>query len=314
MRSRKVDMARTTVQRSDEQESDGDDHTTVLHSAAMHRYAAVLLSFSCTAAFADNEPSDPTPGFAIVKVAADADADVVAYRRIRILGDEMNDPIVNVRELVVGAEAGHLAGTIMLKSGGNDRALRLQESFTGHAPNGRAAHYVFRSRFGSYDSGRFPAVYGNDETVFEANGFEIPSIAITRFPSFSYYTDQDTPDLVSEARLQDTASTVARMLDALERDIVAKSTGKGLVALSHPWYGLYRAAPAPGIDRERYAELNAKWNLLMNCLSRELDGRTTVVEIADRYGLPVAEVHDYVERRIQKGLALDCSSPGRGAC
>ena len=203
----------------------------------------------------------------------------------------------------LGTEARDLACTIMLKSVGNERPLRLQESYTGTAPIDRAAHHVFRHRFGTYDSGRFRTIYGNDETVFEAPGFEIPSISLTRFPFFGYHTNLDTPDTVSGKSLLDTAETVTLILDALEQDIIARSTVTGLVALSHPRYDLYRAAPAPGIDREQYAAVNAKWNLLMNCLSRELDGRTRLLDIADRYDLPIAEVHAYVSRFIDKGLA-----------
>ncbi len=207
----------------------------------------------------------------------------------------------------LGAKARDLGCTIMLKSVGNDRPLRLQQSFTGEAQIDKAAHHVFRHRFGQYDSGEFRTIYGNDETVFEAPPFEIPSISLTRFPFFGYHTNLDTPDTVSGPRLLDTAETALLIIDALEQNLLVRSTMTGLVALSHPRYGLYRAAPAPGIDREKYAEINTKWNLLMNCLSRHLNGRTHLLEIADRYGLPIADVHAYVSRFVEKGLAVNCA-------
>ena len=60
---------------------------------------------------------------------------------------------------------------------------------------------------------------------------------------------------------------------------------------------------APGLDREEHTEEMARWNWLMNCLPRHLDGRTGLLEIADRYGLPVAEVHAYVMKWVERGLA-----------
>ncbi len=38
-------------------------------------------------------------------------------------------------------------------------------------------------------------------------------------------------------------------------------------------------------------------------MPRHLDGRTGLLEIADRYGLPVAEVHAYAMKWVERGLA-----------
>ena len=203
----------------------------------------------------------------------------------------------------LGESARQLRYTIMLKSVGNSRPLRLQESFTGSARIDCAAHYVFKSRFGNYDSGKFRTIYGNDETVFEAPGYEIPSISLTRFPFFGYHTDLDTPELLGEDALQETVATTLAIIDTMEMDISPRFMLKGLVSLSNPRYDLYLAAPAPGVDKEDYEAVSARWNLLMNCLPRELDGKTPLLDIANRYELPLDQLYDYVAKWIDKSLA-----------
>ena len=210
----------------------------------------------------------------------------------------------------LGAKAADLRYTVMLKSVGNPMPLRLQSSFSGESRIDKAAHHSFLHRYKTYDSGPFRTIYGNDETVFEAPGYEIPSISLTRYPFHGYHTDLDTPDTVSEVHLQDTLDATLDIIDTMEKDIVLRSSVKGLVALSHPRYDLYRAAPAPGIERAEYTAANARWNLLMNCLPRHLDGNTSLLGIADRYELPLNEVHAYAMRWVDKGLASISTSSG----
>lgn len=202
----------------------------------------------------------------------------------------------------LGDAAADLRYAIMLKSVGNCAALKLQESYTGMSAIDTAAHRVFTAQYGSYVSGAFRTIYGNDETVFEAPGYEIPSISLTRYPFVGYHTSQDTPDSLDEDALGDTLHTVMSILETMEKNVTLKFVVKGLVALSHPRYDLYRAAPAPGIDRKEYVASNARWNLLMNCLPRELDGTRPLMEISEKYDLPLDELHGYVMRWVEKGL------------
>lgn len=203
----------------------------------------------------------------------------------------------------LGERARDIACTIKLASVGNDRDLRLQESFTGDADVDRAARHVLAQRLGEFDRGPFRSIHGNDETVFEAPGFEIPSICLTRWPFGQYHTDQDTPEALSQERLNDAAEAAFETCMALEYDITLKSRIKGLVRLSDPRYDLYKPAPAPGIDKGGPSEEMIRWNRLMNCLPRLMDGRTGLLEIADRFELPVARVHDYVMEWVDRGLA-----------
>lgn len=203
-------------------------------------------------------------------------------------------------------DAANLSYTVMLKSVGNDAPLKLQESFTGQSLIDRAAHQVFGERFGTYESGPFRTIYGNDETVFEAPGYEIPSVSLTRFPFFGYHTDLDTPDRLSEARLGETVDLVVdicKVLEAQPKNIRLMRKFSGLICLSHPRYDLYLKAPAPGIDHGEYTDKMANWNRLMNTFPRYLDGKTELAEIAARYDIDFNELYDYAMRWVEKGLA-----------
>ena len=200
--------------------------------------------------------------------------------------------------------ASDIIGAVMLKSVGNERQLKLQYSYLGDSQLDKASNNILRRRDPDLVSGAFRTVYGNDETVFDSPGFEIPSISLTRFPFKEYHTDADTPEILSEEALVETRDIVLEIIEALEENETLSFKEKGLVSLSHPRYDLYRAAPAPGMDREEYLEISSRWNLLMNCLPRELDGQTTSIDLADKYNLPVDEVCEYLKQWRDKGLAV----------
>ena len=194
-------------------------------------------------------------------------------------------------------------GAVMLKSVGNSSPLKLQHSFEGVSQLDKAASSVLRQHDRSYVSGAFRTIYGNDETVFDSPGYEIPSISLTRFPFAEYHTDADTPDSLSATSLGETYDVVLEIIDALENNETLKFSERGLVALSHPRYQLYRPAPAPGIDKGKYREESRRWNLLMNCLPRELNGTNSAIDLAFKYDIPVLEVCAYLKQWVEKGLA-----------
>jgi aminopeptidase-like protein len=202
-------------------------------------------------------------------------------------------------------QAQPISYAIMLKSIGNEQPLKLQHSFNGSTQLDKAALSILKNHFGSFESGSFRTIYGNDETVFDSPGFEIPSISLTRFPFPEYHTDADTPEILSEPALQQTGQIVLDIVRALENNLTLRFVARGLISLSHERYQLYRAAPAPSLDRVDYPENSRKWNLLMNCLPRELDGRLSAIDIAIKYDLPVLEVCKYLNQWKVKHLAVE---------
>ena len=205
----------------------------------------------------------------------------------------------------IGSErAGKVVGALLLKSVGNASPLRLQQSFTGSASLDRAAHNVFRNRYETYDWGEFRTIYGNDETVFEAPPYSIPSVSLTRWPFPQYHTDADLPTFLSEAHLEDAVGAAFEICLALEADLRLRMAVEGLVCLSR--HGLYKPIPNVGPAGVDYKSVDGRWNRLMNDFPRRLDGTTGLLEVAERYGLPVTEVRDYAMQWVSQGLAEEC--------
>ena len=270
-----------------------DKRTVLIHAHNCHPFQA------------NDDISGGVVGIAVMKKLAALKERRLSYRLV--IAPELYGTMFWLDGL--GERARDIAFSIKLASLGNDRDLRLQESFTGDADVDRAARHVLRESLGEFDKGPFRSIHGNDETVFEAPGFEIPTICLTRWPFDEYHTDQDTPEALSQDRLNDAAEAAFETCMALEYDITPESQVKGLVRLSDPRYDLYKPAPAPGIDKGGHSEEMIRWNWLMNCLPRLMDGKTGLLEIADRFQLPVAEVHGYVMAWVDRGLARVVEPP-----
>jgi aminopeptidase-like protein len=248
---------------------------------------------------ANDDISGIVVGIEVMKRLAELPARRFTYALM--VAPELFGPMFWLNDLA-GEQVARIKGTVMLKSVGNRRALRLQESFTGQSSLDLAAHRILKTRYKSYEHGAFRAIYGNDETVFEANPYLIPSISLTRWPFPEYHTDLDNPKLLSEDNLQDTVTTAVDICRALEMNIKPRTVSKGLVCLSR--YGLYRSVPAVGDFGVDYSSEQGRWNRLMNLLPRTLDGNTGLLDIATRFDLPIEDVYLYVKEWIKHGLAV----------
>ena len=217
-------------------------------------------------------------------------------------------------------------GAIILPAVGNNAEIRLQKSFFGNSQIDRAAIRVLARSDKEIDIGNFREVYGNDETVFDSAGFEIPTISLTRYPFKRYHSNLDTPDTLSEGSLQDTLSLLLEIFDELsncksesesevgEANINIQSgvhrhpvfVGRGLYCLSHPNYGLYKKVWDPSVRTgPTNREEGRSWNLLMTNLPRLLDGHNSIKKISADFNLPENEVQGYVKKWIEAGLVKE---------
>jgi aminopeptidase-like protein len=197
-------------------------------------------------------------------------------------------------------DAAQLCGTVMLKSVGNARALRLQRAFNEESLISRASMYVFRSKYGTFDSGVFRGVYGNDETIFEAPPFKIPSITFTRWPFREYHTDLDTPSRLSEEHLQDCLDTALRLCRVLEMSRTFKPAFRGLVSLSR--HNLYLPIPDVGADGVDFDCEQGRWHRLMNTLPSLLGHGFDLLTVAQDFNLPAEDIYAYLMRWANAGL------------
>lgn len=147
---------------------------------------------------------------------------------------------------------------------------------------------------------------GNDETVWEAPGYEVPFVQVARcreappwFPE--YHSDLDAPALVDLDALGEFVDVFRTAVEIAEGDAIPHRRFDGIVCLSNPQYDLYFERPDPAVEKN-LAPDSEKWGYLLDCLLRYLDGDTTVLEIAERHDLPFGPLLAYLRRFEAKGL------------
>ena len=193
-------------------------------------------------------------------------------------------------------------GAILMKAVGNDSHLKLQKTSHANTFLDKAAKYSLSSFKDKYEVGSFRAVYGNDETVFEAPGNNIPSITFTRFPFKQYHTNLDKPDILSNEKLEMSYKVLKKTIDIIENNYFLKNTHKGLICLSNKKYDLYKNAFAPGVDNSKYTNNQRDWNLLMNCLPMEIEKNSTILDFSNKYRLDFFDLLTYLKEWKNKKL------------
>ncbi len=185
---------------------------------------------------------------------------------------------------------------------GNRNRLAFQETFTGTHELDRAAHHYLKFRHPDHFSDKFRKVIGNDETVWEAAGYEVPTASLSRWPYKEYHTSRDNADIIDGEMLEESVQAVLGIVDILETNATVVKKFKGLVALSHPKYDLY---VAPGTDpsiKMDKTEDRKKWNYMMDCLPRYFDGKMRILDMAAKHDIEYSRLYDYLLKFKAKGL------------
>lgn len=187
-----------------------------------------------------------------------------------------------------------IIGSILLKSVGNKNVMKLQKSFRANTMLDKVFSNLIQKKKKNV-IGNFRELHGNDETVFEAPGYSIPSITLTRMPFKEYHTNKDTPKLISEKKLQETKNIVLDGIQILDKNYALKNLKKGLVCLSSKKYNLYIPPKQPGIIKtNKVTEKNIKWNLFMNTLSLNIEKGFSVVDFYLKFGFDHKEIMEYL--------------------
>jgi aminopeptidase-like protein len=189
---------------------------------------------------------------------------------------------------------------VFLEMLGNDNRLLLQRSFEGETPLDQAAQHVLKHTRHDHEVAGFREQIGNDESVFESPGFEIPMISISRYPYPEYHTHFDDPSILSQARLETAVEVVLETLLLLENNIVPTRNFEGLPSLANPKYDLYLE---PKEVVKRYDDVDpAAVELFRDRIFRYLEGEHPTLDLAERFDLPFAFVTDYVHELADVGL------------
>jgi len=199
-----------------------------------------------------------------------------------------------------------IVGGVFAEMPGTGGPLTAASTFLGAQPIDLAVanavkHRARRSRFVPWRMGA-----GNDETVWEAPGYEVPFVELSRSedilaPYREYHTSLDTPELMQESQLEEFFDVLLETVEILEANAVVHRRFDGLVCLSNPRYELYRERPDPAVKKD-LPEESEKWGYLADSLLRYFDGSLTVLEIAERHDLPFVDVYEYLRRFEEKEL------------
>jgi aminopeptidase-like protein len=177
--------------------------------------------------------------------------------------------------------------------------MTYKRSRQGHADVDRAVAHVLRPR--PHQLLDF-SPYGYDERQYCSPGFNLPVGLLMRschgtFPE--YHTSADNPGFVRPAALADSLDTISRVIDVLEANRrYLNLSPKGEPQLGRR--GLYRSTGGGGSPKNM--EMAILWVL------NQSDGTHDLLDIADRSGLPFADIARAAERLVQAGLLAEAEA------
>ncbi len=204
-----------------------------------------------------------------------------------------------------GPERERLKLGLFVEMVGIDAPLVLQRSFNGTALIDRIATHVLSDNDPQLKTGDFRTIVGNDETVWEAPGIEIPFASLSRcfHPGYyaEYHTSRDDLELNRVDKLEETLRMLQAMVDVVEEDCTIERRFEGLVALSNPKYSLYIERPDATVAK-KFSKEDVLLGRVQDVLPRYLDGSPSVFEIAERLQVPFAPLRRYLGRFADKEL------------
>jgi len=193
-----------------------------------------------------------------------------------------------------------LACGLFLEMPGNDNRLLVQQSFTGDTRLDRIAAERLETLADDGEVAAYREKIGNDELIFEAPGYEIPMVSVSRFPYPEYHTHLDDPGIITEDRLTEYCEYIMSVIDVLETDFVPLRTFDGIPSLSHPDYDLY-VGPGQVTDEDAVVD-DGSLLQFRDGLFRYLDGDHTAFDIASTFGMQFEWVRDYLLEFEDRGL------------
>jgi aminopeptidase-like protein len=133
-------------------------------------------------------------------------------------------------------------------------------------------------------------IFNNDEIIFDSVQVNVPSLSIQKYPFAEYHTSNDTPDQVREDDLSFAHNAVVHMINILERDAIYRFVHPVPFWMSR--FDLYSDALKEG---EQY-------RLKFEIVYQYLDGKRSVLQIAQLMDLPFEAVYEFIKKMEQHQL------------
>jgi aminopeptidase-like protein len=166
---------------------------------------------------------------------------------------------------------------------GDGGQMNYKRSRRGDAEIDRAAVHVLRHS-GQPHGIRDFTPYGYDERQYCSPGFDLPVGSLTRTPHGEYpeyHTSGDSPDLVKADRLVDSLRRYLEVFEVLE----GNGTYRNLLPKCEPQLGKRGLYGAVGGQSHAVAtQMSMLWVLNLS------DGTRTLLDVAERAGLPFPEI------------------------
>ena len=191
------------------------------------------------------------------------------------------------------ASTGSVVAGVVLACVGDSAQLTYKRSRRGDALVDRAAAHVLARRDGARVVDFVP--WGWDERQFNSPGFDLPvgSLSRSREGEYDeYHSSADDLDLVSPSQLEDALATMLDIVDVLERD----RRYVNLAPKGEPQLGRRGLYPGVGGGKQAEEQLAMLW------LLNQSDGRASVLDVAERSGLPFGVLAASAERLAGAGL------------
>lgn len=229
-----------------------------------------------------------------------------------VIGPEHIGTVFYLRDMKRAELDGIVCG-VFEEMPGTRGPIKAASTFLGDLPIDRAFRNALRHHAQAHVLVPWRQGAGNDETVWEAPGYEVPFVEVTRSeallePYREYHTSLDTPDLMNPAQLDEFLVVLKKVIGTFESNATVWRFFDGLVCLSNPDYDLYMERQDPSIDKNLPADAE-KWGYLLDCLLRYFDGSMTILDIAEKHDLPFDRVHRYIKQFEEKGLVTLTFAP-----
>lgn len=200
------------------------------------------------------------------------------------------------------ATAARVRHGLVLTCLGDAGAVTYKQTRRGTAPVDQAAAHVLQHTGRPFTIDAF-SPWGYDERQYSSPGFDMPVGCLMRTPHGrfpEYHTSADNLDLVRPESLADSLETALEIVRVVDRD----ARYSNLNPKCEPQLGrrgLYGAiGGVPNAPRRQMAML---WVLNLS------DGRHSLLDIADRAGMPFDAVDEAADLLLQHGLLGRCEAP-----
>ena len=193
-----------------------------------------------------------------------------------------------------------MVGGLFLEMLGNDSGLALQQSFMPDSQTDKTLVAALAGASPDAYVGPYRTIINNDERQFNSPGVRVPMLSLSRvecpellesmyLPYPEYHSSGDTPEIVSQERLENARDAVLAMLHAFEHNAYVINHFKGEVFASG--YGIW-------IDYRQNPEGHRNlFRIMERC-----DGSRTIADIALELEVPFQAVWEIVRTFAEKEL------------